>query len=97
MEKIKIKDALLSLRPGEEWVITNNDYSTLEWHSNTLPPTEEEINKEIERIKYKKQRELNYPSIKDQLDILYHQGYEGWKKNIKEVKDKYPKPEQLDG
>jgi len=36
-------------------------------------------------------RIMNYPSIGEQLDILYHQGYDGWKAVIKEVKDKYPK------
>ena len=35
--------------------------------------------------------EIAYPSIKDQLDDLYHNGIDGWKKTIKTVKDKYPK------
>ena len=34
-----------------------------------------------------------YPSIQDQLDALYHQGYDGWKSMIDEVKTRYPKPE----
>ena len=33
-----------------------------------------------------------YPSIVDQLDLLYHQGYDGWKSVITQVKDQYPKP-----
>lgn len=32
-----------------------------------------------------------YPEIVDQLDILYHQGIDGWKAAIKAVKDKFPK------
>jgi hypothetical protein len=32
-----------------------------------------------------------YPSIADQLDTLYHEGYEGWKAKIQAVKNKYPK------
>ena len=32
-----------------------------------------------------------YPSIVDQLDDIYHNGIDGWKKTIKAVKDKYPK------
>ena len=39
-----------------------------------------------------KLRKLEYPAIEDQLDLLYHEGIEGWKKIIKETKDKYPKP-----
>jgi len=40
---------------------------------------------------YKLLRHQEYPSIKDQLDILYHEGYDGWKAQIQAVKDKYPK------
>ncbi len=40
---------------------------------------------------YSRTRAVNYPDIEDQLDELYHNGIEGWKAKIKEVKDKYPK------
>ena len=36
-------------------------------------------------------RANDYPSIKDQLDKIYHSGIEEWKKVIKTTKDKYPK------
>ena len=36
-------------------------------------------------------RENDYPSIKDQLDKIYHSGIDEWKKVIKATKDKYPK------
>ena len=42
-------------------------------------------------LAYKTQRAAEYPSIADQLDLLYHGGIEGWKAAIKVVKDKYPK------
>ena len=41
---------------------------------------------------YKWKREREYPSIEDQLDKIYHDGIDEWKKVIKAVKDKYPKP-----
>lgn len=41
---------------------------------------------------YKHQRAVSYPSIQDQLDALYHGGYDAWKAMIDEVKNKYPKP-----
>ena len=41
--------------------------------------------------KYQRDRAVAYPSIVDQLDDLYHNGIDGWKKTIKTVKDKYPK------
>ena len=36
-------------------------------------------------------RANEYPSIKDQLDKIYHSGLNEWKKVIKATKDKYPK------
>jgi len=40
---------------------------------------------------YQYKRADEYPSIIDQLDDIYHNGIDGWKKTIKAVKDKYPK------
>jgi len=36
-------------------------------------------------------RKNDYPSIADQLDDIYHNGIDEWKKVIKATKDKYPK------
>jgi len=36
-------------------------------------------------------REKEYPTIKDQLDKIYHTSLTAWKADIKAVKDKYPK------
>lgn len=41
---------------------------------------------------YKVKRQVDYPSIEDQLDDIYHNGIDGWKATIKATKDKYPKP-----
>lgn len=41
---------------------------------------------------YVNARKLEYPSITDQLDILYHGGYDIWRATIEEIKNKYPKP-----
>jgi|TARA_R100000781_G_scaffold114270_2_gene84648 hypothetical protein len=40
---------------------------------------------------YKGKRKTEYPSIQDQLDDIYHNGIDEWKKTIKVTKDKYPK------
>lgn len=42
---------------------------------------------------YKVKRKSEYPSIEDQLDTLYHDGFDAWKAQITEIKLKYPKPE----
>ena len=41
---------------------------------------------------YKAQRATAYPSIADQLDLLYHGGMDAWKAAIDAVKQEYPKP-----
>tara|TARA_Y100001972_G_scaffold62297_1_gene76272 strand:- start:87 stop:365 length:279 start_codon:yes stop_codon:yes gene_type:complete len=46
---------------------------------------------EWEAVKYQRDRASDYPLIADQLDDLYHNGIDGWKKTIKAVKDKHPK------
>jgi hypothetical protein len=42
-------------------------------------------------ITYASKRQTEYPPIADQLDTLYHEGYDGWKAQIQAVKNKYPK------
>ena len=42
---------------------------------------------------YTVRRANAYPSIVDQLDTLYHGGYEAWRAQIKAVKDARPKEE----
>lgn len=42
-------------------------------------------------VAYKELRASEYPSIVDQLDLLFHGGIDGWKTVIQAVKDKYPK------
>ena len=99
---MKIEQALLSLRPGASWSVDGGTYEGLIWYDeNELPPpTEEEILEELDRLQklwennqYQRDRKYEYPSIEDQLDTLYHQGYDGWKQMIDLVKNKYPKPE----
>ncbi len=41
---------------------------------------------------YKEQRASAYPSIADQLDLIYHSGIDAWKATIAAVKQEYPKP-----
>jgi len=89
-------NALQSLRHGAEWVLRGDE---LEWlDQNQTQPTEAEIQAEIARLEadyaakeYQRQRAAEYPSIVDQLDLLYHGGMDAWKSAIQAVKDKYPK------
>jgi hypothetical protein len=49
------------------------------------------VNTWVDPEAYKDLRRAEYPSIPDQLDTLYHGGYDAWKATIQAVKDKYPK------
>ena len=75
-------------------------------HKNPNNITTEQINTKLaelttayNNLKYQRDRESEYPSIVDQLDLLYHDIARGefgkssgeWAKAIKLVKDKYPK------
>ena len=89
-------NALESLKPGAEWLLTDDK---LEWlDTKQTEPTQEEIDAEIKRLQdqydaneYQRSRALEYPSIPDQLDEIYHNGVDSWKAIIKQTKDKYPK------
>ena len=41
---------------------------------------------------YIRSREAEYPSVVDQLDQMYHFGFQAWKDEIQKIKEKYPKP-----
>jgi hypothetical protein len=104
MDKIiGIPDVLLKYYNNCEWKFEGNDdlnYEGLIWEDqSTAPPTSEELFSKIEELKieielnkYKTLRKKEYPPIQEQLDTLYHQGYDGWKASIDEVKNQYPKP-----
>jgi hypothetical protein len=79
------------LYPGTECVA---------WHDRikfdsmgTLPP--DPRTQEQKDNYYKDERRVAYPSVEDQLDMLYHDTVEGtgtWVVAITEVKERFPKP-----
>ena len=92
-----ITEALISLRPNAQFHLKGSKLTWLD--SKQTEPTKEEIDAEIVRLKkewenkqYQRDRKVAYPSIEDQLDKIYHSGIDEWKKDIKAVKDKFPKP-----
>jgi len=96
-----LADAILKLRPTSAFILENEDLSRLDWKDgSTTPPSADEINSEYSKLleeyesySYWRNRRAEYPKIEEQLDILFHQGYDGWKSTIQEIKDKYPKGE----
>ena len=79
-----------------DWTITDpENYDTLVWNSDPdLKPSKQFLDQTIQaaRESYSEHRRNEYPSVIDQLDILYHQGFDAWKKVIEDIKKEYPKP-----
>ena len=99
MKNITIEDTLHSLRPKSHWVIRDGE---LEWlDKKQTQPTEAEIDAEVIRLQaeydaLQYQRDRQYPSIGDQLDMQYHDELNGtttWKDAVAKVKADNPKPE----
>ena len=93
-------NALLSLRPTAEWHQHND--GTLEWISDDITqPSQSEIDAEIIRLEaeydaqeYARNRALAYPSIGDQLDMIYKDNKNSTTTHadaVEAVKTKWPK------
>lgn len=46
---------------------------------------------EQDRLEYRNIRKHYYPSVEEQLDMIYHLGIEGWREEIDKIKTKVPK------
>ena len=93
-----IINAILAIDSDAKVDVEDNDVKKIKWLDGTSEIPEADIlakQKELQtaydNVKYQRDRAEAYPSIVDQLDDLYHNGIDGWKKTIKAVKDKYPK------
>ena len=99
-----IEDYLVTVRTGQwfGWSDSKNKiYANLIVHDGGTKPTEKQCTDglkalqdawDLENNSYKSKRKAEYPSVIDQLDLIYHSGIDAWKTKIKETKDKYPKP-----
>jgi hypothetical protein len=77
---LDITKALASLRPGAQWSMQGNEYENIIWHDNTqTKPSKEEVLVEAQKLlddyvskQYQRARAEEYPSIANQLDMLWH-------------------------
>lgn len=100
---ISIAEAIQSLAPGAEWILTENDYENIEWISDEyIKPTLNEIESEMHRLQaeadaslYKELRAAEYPPMEDYLDGIVKGDQDQIDTYIAAclaVKEKYPKP-----
>ena len=71
--------------------ITSSDKSKFGVTWKEITDKQKELQTAYDNNAYQRSRAEAYPSIADQLDDIYHNGVDEWKKTIKTVKDKYPK------
>lgn len=99
MDYPTLNDAILELKPNACFQIAGEQiYENIIWINKDETVTKEEAETKHQELitlynslEYQRKREIEYPSIKDQLDDIYHNGINGWKATIKTTKDKYPK------
>jgi hypothetical protein len=91
--------AILSLVSNAQVVVRGDE---VEWHNPSTPAvTDAQINAEIARLQaeydakqYQRDRALEYPSIREQMDMQYWDSINGtttWQDAINAIKTKYPK------
>ena len=71
------------------WSKDNEQSKPSESKLNTLLTA---LKNDWDKYQYSRNRQAEYPSIIEQLDMIYHNGLDAWKAEIKKVKDKYTKP-----
>ena len=94
-----IVDAILALDAKARVKVVGEDYDKITWFDDNpnkitvdqIKTKKTELDKVDKANEYKMQRKKEYPTIEDQLDDMYHNGFDKWKETIKAIKDKYPK------
>jgi hypothetical protein len=102
-----ITEAILKINPNAEVVVRGDDINTCEitWHNGTTPISKADIEAKMVEVQAEYdanqyQRDRVYPSIGDQLDMLWHSidqnpklksEYFEFYEAIKSVKVKHPK------
>ena len=90
--------SILAINPNAKATVYSEDGENIVWDSGTTPISkadilakQKELQADYDSKAYQRSREAEYPYISEQLDDIYHNGIDGWKKTIKAIKDKHPK------
>ena len=72
-------------------VVTIRGDDAFDADGNPVTYDETAVQAYIDAHAYIAKRQQAYPSIADQLDLIYHQGLDAWKSAIQAVKEEFPK------
>ena len=98
-----ITEAILKINPNAKVSVSGNDINTCEitWHDGTTPISKADIEAKVielqadyDALQYQRDREAEYPFLKDQLDMQYKDLLNGtttWKDAIAKIKSDNPK------
>ena len=104
-----IISAILAINPDAQVTVNAEDYNQITWHNNTpviskedIQAKQAELQADYDAKQYQRDRTVpvvrgtgSYPSIQDQLDMLWHDKKDGtttWEDAVQAVKDAHPKP-----
>ena len=80
-----------AIRAVNSTVVTIRDNDAFDADGNPVIYDETAVQAYMNANAYKDKRAKAYPSIADQLDLMYHGGYDAWKAAIQSVKEEFPK------
>ena len=97
---MSIEKAIFEINPDASFIVTNNDINTIEWTHGTEAISVADIQAKMSEIETRDAhiipRQKAYPSIQQQLDMMYWDNVNGtttWKDAIAQVKADNPKSE----
>ena len=95
---MNIIKAIQAINPDAKVSVNAEDYDQITWYDGTpviskadIQAKQAELKADYDAKEYQRKRKAEYPRIEEQLDDIYHNGIDEWKKTIKAVKDKHPK------
>ena len=106
MNKEQIVQALMFFAPQAMWSFSSDvqpeeiTYDNIIWEDHFyIQPTEIELQQYYDDSViayqsdslYKTLRQQAYPSVEEQLDMIFHQGIDVWKDRIQNIKNNIPK------
>lgn len=85
-EVVDIQEEEFEVHPDLIWVPCDSSVSAGDKYINGVFVAPEPV-----VLSYDYARRAEYPPITDQLDYLYHHGFDAWKTMIAQIKNRYPK------